>query len=958
MTGPPPGGSPEYPRGGGERGVEWLREALAPRYEVEREIGRGGMATVFLARDTQHGRRVAIKVLQSPDSPGGADRFLREVRVTAALSHPHILPLLDSGSADGTLYYVMPYVTGDTLRERLAEEGPLPVAEVVRLTAEIADALDTAHRHGVIHRDIKPANVLLEEGHAVVADFGLVRALHPDADTAMTGTGVALGTPAYMSPEQASGQGVVDGRSDVYSLGCVVYEMLAGEPPYTAPSAQALLAKKMSLPVAPVSTFRDVVPQGVDKVLKTALARMPADRYRSAGAFAAALAEAARARDATAEGVGRSRRAAVVAVLALVAVGLGIAGWLLLTPGAAALDEGKVVVFPLEDGRGGTQDGLLVSQLIQGVLEHAGTLKLIDGWSRLDPRQRMDIATLGPEAERDVAVAQGARYYIAGRLIPRGDSLHVFLRVHDAQGDSLVAQGTGVGRSDAPIQVGFETLTRLLPAWLDPGREVDLSPVRDRDPGAVVNWIQGEREYRLGHFHEARALFQSAVDADTLFAFAALKGAQAAGWELDAAGSMAFAQRAIARIQDLPPKHRLLARGLYAYWVGQADSSVAALRAALEMDPEWQEAWTALGQTYFHLLPSDVTDGGMARQALERAWSLDPDFNPPLINLADMALGRGDVELGSRLVDILTRVRPNESVTAHLGLMRDCVQGRVGMAEWRAVVALDPGIALSAAKRLSEGAGQLRCAEEGFLALWEDEAVPNAYRWGGALGLQAVYLAGSRYAAAAAVLDSAMAWVGGAVGPYIVVASAGGAPLDSLVEEWIRTSTERYGPALETAGDNARWAMGALYASRGDTAALRQVLASARTAAAGGEERAHLALASLTAHEAALQGRADDALRTLESLAPAVPQYDLMWEALQSLPLERLLRARVLLQQDRPAEALRMAGTFDHPAPIENLALLQESLRIRRLAALAMDSVSLADRYSARLDALQGAVAR
>ncbi len=957
MTGPPPGGSPEYPLAGEERGVGWLREALAPRYDVEKEIGRGGMATVFLARDTQHDRPVAIKVLQSPETPGGADRFLREVRVTAALSHPHILPLLDSGSADGTLYYVMPYVAGDTLGERLTREGPLPVAEVVRLTEEIADALDTAHRHGVIHRDIKPGNILLEEGHAVVADFGLVRALHPDADTAMTGTGVALGTPAYMSPEQASGQGIVDGRSDIYSLGCVVYEMLAGEPPFTAPSAQALLAKKLSLPVVPISTFRDAVPQSVDQVLKTALARLPADRYQTAGAFASALAESARSQDGV--GTGSLRRAAAVALLALAAVTAGVAGWVLLSPRGLELDEGKVVVFPLEDGHGGTQDGLLVSQLIQGVLEHAGTLKLIDGWSRLDPGQRVDIATLGPEAERDLAVAQGARYYIAGRLIPRGDSLHVFLRVHDAQGDSLVAQGTGAGRSDSPIQVGFETLTGLLPAWLDPGREVDLSPVRDRDPGAVVDWIRGEREYRLGRFSEARDLFQSAVDADTLFAFAALKGAQAAQWELDAEGSMAFAEHAIARIQDLPPKHRLLARGLYAYWVGQADSSVAALRAAIEMDPDWQEAWTALGQTYFHLLPSDVTDGAMAREALERAWRLDPDFNPPLINLADMALGRGDVELGSRLVDILARARPNESAIAHLGLMRDCVLGRMGMAEWRQAVALDPGVALSAAKRLSEGAGQLRCAEEGFLAIWEGEGVPNAHRWGGALGLQAVYLAGSRHAAAAAVLDSAMAWVGGAVGPYMVVAVAGGAPMEALVEKWIRTVTEQHGPAFETAGHRTRWAVGAWYALRQhDTLGLSGVEASSRVAAMGGGEGDRLALAALTAHGAAVRGRGAEALRILESLRPAVPQYDLVWESLYSLPLERLLRVRLLLEQGRPAEALRVAGTFDHPAPIENLALLQESLRLRREAALAMDSVSLADRYSARLDALQGAAAR
>jgi len=948
----PSGGVP----GAGGDATAWLSSALAPRYQVERELGRGGMATVFLATDTQHGRKVAIKVLQTTDALGNTDRFLREIRVTARLSHPHILPLLDSGLASGTPYYVMPYVTGDSLRDRLAREGPLPLEEVVRLTAEIADALDAAHKHGVIHRDIKPGNVLLEEGHAIVADFGLVRALHAEADSAMTGTGVAVGTPAYMSPEQASGEGIVDGRSDVYSLGCVVYEMLAGEPPFTAPSAQALVAKKLSLPVVPVSTFREALPPAVDQVLKVVLARMPADRYRCAGAFASALADAVRTGEREATGrLGRRRTLVTGAVTAVALAVAGVAAWMAFGPTGPSLDDRKVVVFPLDDGRGGMQDGLLVAQLIQGVLEHAGSLKLIDGWSRLDPRQRVDIASLGPAAERELAVAQGARYYIAGRLIPRGDSLHVFLRVHDAQGDSLVAQSTGAGRADQPITVGFETLTRLLPAWIDPGRKVDLSPVRDRDPGAVVSWIRGEREYRLGHFPEARELFESAVKADTLFAFAALKGAQAASWQEDAPASRAFAERALAQVGQLPPKHRLLAQGLHYYWVGQADSSVAALRAAIAMDPDWQEAWMALGETYFHLLPSDVTDEGMAREYLEHAWSLDPDFNPPLIHLAEFALRHGDTELGGRLVAILAEARPNEAVTAHLGLMRDCVLGKVGPDEWRRVVALDSGrVALSAAKRLSEGGSQIACAEDGFRALWEGEPVLNAYRWAGALGLQAVYVAGSRFDAARVVLDSAMAWVGSAVGPWMVVADLAGAPFDSAAARYAEGLAERFGPGLPGASDRIRWVIGAWHASRLDTLNLRAVLSETRTASASGQPAARLALGALTAHEAGLSGRTDEALRALEGLSPVVPQYDLMWEPLAALPLERLLKARLLLAEGRAAEALRVASAFDHPAPIVYLEFLPESLRLRREAALALDSLSLARSLADRLESLQG----
>src|SRR5438477_6716207 len=213
---------------------ERVRASLAGRYTIERELGRGGMATVYLARDLKHDRPVALKVLRPELAASlGADRFLREIQVTAHLTHPNILPLLDSGRADEFLYYVTPYVEGESLRSRLERERQLPVDEAVRLAAAVAGALDYAHRHQIIHRDIKPENILLEDGQAVVADFGIARALHAAARGKPRATGVAVGTAAYMSPEQAAGEGALDGRSDVYSLACVLYEMLAGEPPHT-----------------------------------------------------------------------------------------------------------------------------------------------------------------------------------------------------------------------------------------------------------------------------------------------------------------------------------------------------------------------------------------------------------------------------------------------------------------------------------------------------------------------------------------------------------------------------------------------------------------------------------------------------------------------------------------------------------------------------------------------------
>ncbi len=268
-----------------------LRTALQATYTIERELGRGGMATVYLARDVKHDRDVALKVLL-PDLGAvlGADRFLSEIKTTAKLQHPHILALLDSGSADGLLFYVMPLVEGDTLRSRLDRERQLPIEDALRITTEVAGALDYAHRHGVIHRDIKPENILLQDGRAVVADFGIALAVQTAGGQRVTQTGLSLGTPQYMSPEQAMGEKVIDARTDVYALGAVLYELLTGEPPFTGATAQSIVAKVLTeRPTAPTAV-RDTIPRYVEAAVYKALAKLPADRFATAAQFAAALA--------------------------------------------------------------------------------------------------------------------------------------------------------------------------------------------------------------------------------------------------------------------------------------------------------------------------------------------------------------------------------------------------------------------------------------------------------------------------------------------------------------------------------------------------------------------------------------------------------------------------------------------------------------------------------------------
>ncbi len=316
--------------------VPWQRlaSALSDRYRMERELGAGGMATVYLAHDIKHDRQVAIKVLR-PELAAviGAERFLSEIRTTANLQHPHILPLFDSGAADGFLFYVMPFIEGETVRDRLNRETQLPIASAVRIAIEVAAALDYAHRRGVIHRDIKPENILLHDGSALVADFGIALAASKAGGSRMTETGMSLGTPNYMSPEQAMGERTIDARSDIYALGAVTYEMLAGDPPFTGSSVQAIVAKVMTEKPSAIHTVRDTVPEHIETAVLTALAKLPADRFATAADFAAALQDSS----ATATGATASRRdAAPRTSVPLRARAAGVWPWVLALVAASA----------------------------------------------------------------------------------------------------------------------------------------------------------------------------------------------------------------------------------------------------------------------------------------------------------------------------------------------------------------------------------------------------------------------------------------------------------------------------------------------------------------------------------------------------------------------------------------------------------------------------------------------
>jgi serine/threonine-protein kinase len=341
-----------------------LQSALAERYRLDREAGAGGMATVYLAQDLRHDRRVALKVLR-PELAAviGAERFLAEIKLTANLQHPHILPLFDSGEADSYLFYVMPFVEGETLRDRLTREKQLPVAEAVRIATEVASALDYAHRHGVVHRDIKPENILLHDGSALVADFGIALAASKASGARMTETGMSLGTPHYMSPEQAMGEREITARSDVYAIGAVLYEMLSGDPPFTGSTAQAVVARVVTESPRSLTSQRHTIPRNVEAAVLTALEKLPADRFASATEFADALKDKSyvtagstpappqTAGAAGSAGAAGARRPGVATVAALGVAALATAaavwGWRRPTP-APAVQRYSVLLRPNE----------------------------------------------------------------------------------------------------------------------------------------------------------------------------------------------------------------------------------------------------------------------------------------------------------------------------------------------------------------------------------------------------------------------------------------------------------------------------------------------------------------------------------------------------------------------------------------------------------------------------------
>jgi serine/threonine-protein kinase len=933
-----------------------LRSALVDRYELQDEVGHGGMGVVYRARDLRHSRAVALKVLR-PEiaSAVGPERFQREIEIEARLQHPHIVPLFDSGTADGLPFFVMPFVEGETLRDRLRRDGPLPLDDALRIADEVADALGYAHVRGVIHRDIKPENILLSNGHAQVADFGIARVTFEGGESYFTATGTALGTPPYMSPEQATGSVKLDGRSDLYSLSCVLFEMLAGEPPFTGATPQVVIAKHVLEPPPSVEILRPGVTPVVSAAILKGLAKVPADRFATAGEFREALRADTPVKVPRPGRPARVRNRVIAAVLAVMAVvGSVLVTW--LVPPKLDLVAQRVVVFPLATTVGGPDAGRRgweAALAIEEALERTEPLKWLDGWQLLSEETRSDPRQLTRETAVAITRAAGARYYITGVI--RGDSAEpsVTIWLNDAKADSVVAPETqaGIGTTTALLAIG--AMERLLGRLVEPGRRVDLSALTQRAQGSIALTLQGDVAYRQARFLEALDFYKRAVAMDSLSALSAVKGAQAASWaartDQEAWPLLDVALRADSL---LPAKHQAFAHGLRAWFAGDGDSAIASLREALRIDAEWAEGWMALGEVYYHLLPHATNLDSLAEDAFRRASRADSLFAPPLVHLAEFAARRGDLAATREIASRFRRIGTDSTYARELGFLLGCVErGPDAMRE--AELGDSVGVTL-AAMHLAAGGYQVACAEAGLQRMLAVADLPPAHRAALALGMNGVLMARGRYAELTTFLDSSIA--AGYRGAYALYMydDALGAPVEQGSAEAERLARELTGELYERSQPANRWLLGLWNLRRGNRDRAAAIAAGmARVADSTGTPLDRLLSDALAAHVAVAMGDTAAALDYLGRLRSDFPERQLAWYPVYTLAPTRLLQGELLLARGRNAEADSVVAMLEQATISPTLAALPRVLEVRAAVAEGRGRPQRAREYRERLGRLR-----
>jgi tetratricopeptide (TPR) repeat protein len=645
-----------------------LFQSAQHRYAFERELGGGGMATVYLARDLETGARVAIKVLRLEIAPVlGTERFLREIQITTRLTHHNILPVLDSGLVNDLPFYVTPYVAGETLADRLKRESQLPVDEAVTIACQVTEALGAAHSQGFVHRDIKPSNILLAQDgdHVILADFGLARAVDVIGPDQLTQSGLVLGTPAYMSPEQSTSAGRVDVRSDIYSLGCVIYEMLAGSPPFAASTTQSLLARHAVDPVPSLRTVRRTVSPALEAAVLKALAKVPADRYASAAELRAALLSRAPPKSA-----GARRGAAALGLLGLVAAAIWINPRPAATPAASATRRERLLIADFAGPSGDSSLGSVVSEALRIDFAQSHMVRVVPSPQIADVlvRMRLPLTTrLTPALAREVALREGIKAVVTGEIAAAGPQYVISA--------SLVAAGTGevitgsreTARDSSQIIGAIDRLSEFLRGRVGESlasvrEEPALSRAATGSLVALRKFTQANRAFYLdGSAPKARELYEEAIQIDSSFGMAYVQltnllmhvyehQMDRIGWAL----TRAFALR-----DRLPLRDRYLVEASYHNRVRfDFDKSIATYRALLELYPDDTEALSALGAVCF--LARHFAAG---EPVLRRFVELDSTSHYDWLTLVDLQLAQGKLEDAKATIAHVDRSFPgNEEV--------------------------------------------------------------------------------------------------------------------------------------------------------------------------------------------------------------------------------------------------------------------------------------------------------
>jgi tetratricopeptide (TPR) repeat protein len=654
-----------------------LQAALGTAYRVERELGGGGMSRVFLAEEIRLARRVVVKVLPPELAlEVSVDRFNREIQLSASLQHPHIVPLLAAGGTADVLYYTMPFIEGEALRTRLARDGELPVRDAVRILSAVADALAYAHARGIVHRDIKPDNVLLSGKHAVVADFGVAKAVSQakaGSQTGLTSIGVALGTPAYMAPEQAAGDPNIDHRADIYAFGAMAYEMLTGRPPFTSLSPHQMLAAHIAEPVEPITDRRPSLPPALADLVMRCLEKNPADRPQSAADLLHALEGMATPSEslavtsstgATLRHVLRRPRNRRIALGSLAAA-IALAGWLALRPaGAAVLDPNRVAIAPFDVlssaelalWREGLVDVLSRSLDGAGPLRTVSPTLVVRRW-----RGRADAASA-----QALGRATGARTVVYGGLVGAGaDSVRLTATVLDV--------GTGSSLGEIELREATARMDRLADSLTvrvlrELGRTQAIGVVRSASLGskslsALKAFLQGEQFLRRSEWDSALAYHQRALAQDSGFALAWSHAGMAAGWQHAANDSLSrrYKLRAGTLNHGLAPRESLvvasesLAAVVYAgpaqlggRWWTYGRRLIATLDEAVRRYPDDPELWYMAGDARYHAGGLAAKSSRTALDAFDRSIALDSAFTPSYVHAVPLGLELNGTESGRR----------------------------------------------------------------------------------------------------------------------------------------------------------------------------------------------------------------------------------------------------------------------------------------------------------------------